>query len=208
MGSAGKMGGAKAPRPWYRQGLRLEGRGTADMALAAEPPLRSELFSADQMEQHGLRLASADRLTPRRVPERLLARLAANERLLVETCHLLTAAVTAKQRVTPAGEWLLDNAYLVAEQIRTARRHLPKGYSRELPSLATGHLRRPAARLWHRPGDHRPRRRTGRSRQPQPVRCGLPEGRPPAAWRVVGHPHHVATGSGRESTPGRGARCR
>jgi cellobiose phosphorylase len=90
------------------------------------------------MEQHGLRLASADRLTPRRAPERLLAQLAANERVLIETNHLLTAAVAAKQRVTPAGEWLLDNAYLVAEQIRTARRHLPKGYSRELPGLATG----------------------------------------------------------------------
>ena len=70
--------------------------------------------------------------------ERLLARLAANQRVLLDTCHLLTAAVTAKERVTPAGEWLLDNAYLIAEQIRTARRHLPKGYSRELPSLATG----------------------------------------------------------------------
>ena len=51
---------------------------------------------------------------------------------------MLAQAVTAKQRVTPAGEWLLDNAYLVEEQIRTARRHLPKGYSRELPSLAQG----------------------------------------------------------------------
>ena len=103
-----------------------------------EPPLRAELFSADQMEQHGVRLASADRLTPERVPERLLARLAANERVLIETCNLLTQAVAAKQRVTPAGEWLLDNAYLIAEQIRTARRHLPKGYSQELPSLAQG----------------------------------------------------------------------
>ena len=35
----------------------------------------------------------------------------------------------------PAGEWLLDNFYLIEEQIRTARRHLPRGYSRELPRL-------------------------------------------------------------------------
>ena len=167
MGPARKAVGTGSLTRWGRQGLslirvRLGRLGGAGQDLTGEGPLRAELFSADQMEQHGLRLASADRLTPGRVPERLLARLAANERVLVETCHLLTAAVTAKQRVTPAGEWLLDNAYLVAEQIRTARRHLPKGYSRELPSLADGHLRRPAARLWHRPGDHRPRRRTGR----------------------------------------------
>ncbi len=102
------------------------------------PPLRAELFSSDQMAQHGVRLAGTHRLAPRRVPDPLLARLAANEAVLVETCDQLTRAVTAKQRITPAGEWLLDNFYLVEEQIRTARRHLPKGYSRELPSLAGG----------------------------------------------------------------------
>jgi cyclic beta-1,2-glucan synthetase len=103
-----------------------------------EPPLRAELFSTEQMAQHGVRLASAHRLTPGRMPDQLLSRLAANEDVLIETCSRLTAAVAAKHRVTPAGEWLLDNFYLVEEQIRTARRHLPKGYSRELPSLAEG----------------------------------------------------------------------
>ena len=38
--------------------------------------------------------------------------------------------------MTPAAEWLLDNMYLIDEEIRTARRHLPRGYSRELPRLA------------------------------------------------------------------------
>ncbi|MGD8309033.1 MAG: cyclic beta 1-2 glucan synthetase, partial [Chromatiales bacterium] len=103
-----------------------------------EPPLRAELFSIDQMEQHGVRLASAHRLSPGREPEHLLARLAANEAVLLETCARLTASVASSQRITPAGEWLLDNFYLVEEQIRTARRHLPKGYSRELPGLAEG----------------------------------------------------------------------
>jgi cellobiose phosphorylase len=117
---------------------RLGGGGASGKTIGDEPPLRAELFSTDQMEQHGARLASAHRLTPRRVPDRLLSRLAANERVLIETCNLLTTAVAAKQRITPAGEWLLDNFYLIEEQIRTARRHLPKGYSRELPSLAAG----------------------------------------------------------------------
>src|SRR6185436_1782526 len=40
--------------------------------------------------------------------------------------------------VTPAAEWLLDNFYLIEEQIHTARRHLPRGYSRELPRLESG----------------------------------------------------------------------
>ena len=103
-----------------------------------ERPLRSELFSADQMEQHGRALAASHKLASRRAPDQLLARLAANEIVLVDVCNLLTAAVTAKRRITPAAEWLLDNFYLIEEQIRTAKRHLPKGYSLELPRLAQG----------------------------------------------------------------------
>ena len=103
-----------------------------------EPPLRSELFSADQMELHGKALAGSHQLASGRAPDQLLARLAANESVLAEVCNRLTAAVTAKHRITPAGEWLLDNFYLIEEQIRTAKRHLPKGYSRELPRLARG----------------------------------------------------------------------
>ena len=103
-----------------------------------EPPLRSELFSADQMAQHGHALATGHHLAAGRAQDRLLARLAANEAALVGVCELLTAEATAKHRVTPAGEWLLDNFYLIEEHIRTAERHLPKGYSRELPRLARG----------------------------------------------------------------------
>ena len=103
-----------------------------------EPPLRSELYSADQMEVHGGTLAGAHRLAARRAPDRLLARLAANERILTDVCERQAAAVAAGLRITPAAEWLLDNFYLIEEQVRTARRHLPKGYSRELPGLANG----------------------------------------------------------------------
>ncbi|TWO82302.1 GH36-type glycosyl hydrolase domain-containing protein [Denitratisoma oestradiolicum] len=90
------------------------------------------------MEQHGKALAASHELASGRGPDQLLARLAANENILVDICELLTTEVTAKRRITPAGEWLLDNFYLIEEQIRTAERHLPKGYSRELPRLANG----------------------------------------------------------------------
>ena len=116
------------------------------MAPDDEPPLRLELFSADQMAQHGKALAAAHRLAAGRAPDRLLARLAANENALVGVSKLLTEAVAEKRRISPAGEWLLDNFYLIEEQIRTARRHLPKGYSRELPRLENGIVGRSAGR--------------------------------------------------------------
>ena len=101
-------------------------------------PLRAELLSADQMKQHGRILAASHELALRWAPDRLLARLSENERILSETFRLLTQALTSDRHIVPAGEWLLDNFYLVEEQIRTARRHLPRGYSRELPRLSSG----------------------------------------------------------------------
>jgi cyclic beta-1,2-glucan synthetase len=117
---------------------RLRGIDRAQNYAGIEPPLRAELFSADQMEQHGQTLAGSHQLRPGRPRDRLLKRLAENEGVLIGACNLLTEAVKTKRRIAPAGEWLLDNFYLIEEQIRTARRHLPKGYSRELPRLLDG----------------------------------------------------------------------
>ena len=119
-------------------GANLRGNGLAKKFAGDEPPLRSELFSSDQMKQHGKTLAGSHKLGPQGLPDRLLTRLAENEGVLTGACNLLTAAVKANRRIAPAGEWLLDNFYLIEEQIRTARRHLPKGYSRELPRLLSG----------------------------------------------------------------------
>ncbi|TAJ54767.1 MAG: cyclic beta 1-2 glucan synthetase [Nevskiaceae bacterium] len=90
------------------------------------------------MELHGRVLASGHVLGPAHTSNPLLPRLDDNERRLIEARRLLAVAVKAKLPIAPAGEWLLDNFYLIDEQIRTARRHLPKGYSRELPQLALG----------------------------------------------------------------------
>jgi cyclic beta-1,2-glucan synthetase len=117
---------------------RLWPQNLAFETSLAEPPLRSELFSADQMEQHGRHLADSHALARRRAPDQLLPRLAANEEILRRVFEQLTEAVAAGRHVTPASEWLLDNFYLIEEQIRTAKRHLPKHYSRELPRLANG----------------------------------------------------------------------
>ncbi|NSL55077.1 cyclic beta 1-2 glucan synthetase [Uliginosibacterium sp. IMCC34675] len=87
------------------------------------------------MAVHGRGLAQSHTLAAGRAPDQLLGRLEENEAALIGVCSLLTRAVTAKRRITPAGGWLLDNFYLIEEQIRTARRHLPKGYSRGLPRL-------------------------------------------------------------------------
>ncbi|MGB8148167.1 MAG: hypothetical protein WCF00_07275, partial [Azonexus sp.] len=117
---------------------RLGFTGQSRRLPGEDAPLRAELYSADQMAQHGRALAATHRLASGNVTDRLLDRLAANENTLIGVCRRLTSVSTEKRRITPAGEWLLDNFYLIEEQIRTAKRHLPKGYSRELPRLASG----------------------------------------------------------------------
>ena len=124
--------------PLFRLRSCLLGSGLGKRYASDEPPLRSELFSADQMEQHGKTLAGSHELSPGGPQGRLLKRLAENSAVLIDVRNLLIEAVTANRRITPAGEWLLDNFYLIEEQIRTAKRHLPRGYSRELPRLLSG----------------------------------------------------------------------
>ncbi len=130
---------SESPRePLLRLGSYLTGGDLGRKYAGDDLPLRSELFSAEQMEQHGKTLAVSHQLSSGRPGDRLLTRLAKNEGLLIGVRGLLTEAVKANRRITPAGEWLLDNFYLIEEQIRTAKRHLPKGYSRELPRLLNG----------------------------------------------------------------------
>ncbi len=97
--------------------------------------LRTELFSLEQLKRHGLTLASRHHLAPSPGPDRLLPRLADNARVLMAAYDIVTAA-TPGHRIVPAEAWLLDNFYLIEQQIALARRHLPRGYSRKLPCLA------------------------------------------------------------------------
>jgi cellobiose phosphorylase len=102
-----------------------------------EAPLRAELFGIEQLVRHAKALAASHQLVTRRPSNRLLARLDQNEQIL-RAYNRATQAVDQTRRVTHAAEWLLDNFYLIEEQIQMARRHLPRGYSRELPRVRAG----------------------------------------------------------------------
>lgn len=104
------------------------------------PPLRAELFSTEQMQQHARQLALNHSVTNRQSPELLLKELSDNEKILYKVNELLQRNVKEKKSISPAAEWLLDNFYLIEDQIRTAKRYLPKGYSKGLPKLSNGTL--------------------------------------------------------------------
>src|SRR5271168_3747072 len=108
-----------------------------------ESPLRAEIFGVEQLQIHAKVVAGWHKLAeiPRR--DKLLSRLAENEQVLLDAYERVSAVASKGQVISPGGEWLIDNFYLIEEQIRTAQRHFPRTYSRQLPQLRNG----PAAGL-------------------------------------------------------------
>ena len=104
---------------------------------ASENSLRAELFSSAQMERFGKKLARSHKLSADKLPYYLLKRLSDNEAIITQNCYALNAG--KKASIMPAGEWLLDNYYLIEEQIRLVRQHLPKNFGKGLPALASPH---------------------------------------------------------------------
>src|SRR5665213_1920208 len=100
-------------------------RSKTSFESLAEPPIPAEIFSADQMERHGITLALSHQLTQKAVPDILLGRLSESEANLIKSYEILAKKTEENDGFSPAREWLLDNFYLIQEQINTIRRHLP-----------------------------------------------------------------------------------
>ncbi len=112
--------------------------GDFNLKVGQEEPFRSELYSSAQMERHAKVVARSHKLLKRNVSDSLLKRLGENETTLLKVRDLLAESIRSGQPITPGAEWLLDNFYLIEEQVAIARKHLPKGYSEDLPYLENG----------------------------------------------------------------------
>jgi hypothetical protein len=79
------------------------------------------------------REAVSTRRATRKRGDALLERFEENVRLLNAAHHEVRLASAGGATLSPGGAWLVDNYYLVQEQVRMARLHLPRKYSQELP---------------------------------------------------------------------------
>jgi cyclic beta-1,2-glucan synthetase len=106
-----------------------------------EDPIRSELFGIERLEQHAASLAAAQHVISGTGPQRhLLPRVEENGRVLRDANRAVAEALREERWITPAAEWLVDNFFVVDEQLREIRDDLPVGFYRELPKLAVGPL--------------------------------------------------------------------
>ena len=108
----------------------------------SEEPIRAELLSVERLEHHAESLAATQAVDPQIKRGRPLApRVFENGRVLLESYTALARAIQQEHTVTPAAEWLLDNFYIVEEQLRDIRADLPPGFYRKLPKLSSGEMR-------------------------------------------------------------------
>lgn len=84
---------------------------------AAEDPIRFELYNFDQMKTHARIVARSHKIIKGKQRDKLLNRLGDNQKTLVEVRNLLVESIQSGQAITPAAEWLLDNFYLIEEQM-------------------------------------------------------------------------------------------
>ncbi|HEY3745666.1 MAG TPA: hypothetical protein VGL17_05455, partial [Gemmatimonadaceae bacterium] len=137
------MATAIPPRSATERILQLFRRSDdgADRKLVG--PIRGEVFGADRLAKHARSIARKHKLLPpkkQRGHGPLLERLDDTRVVLEEIRDRLSEAAERQVDISPAGEWLLDNSYIVQEHIREIRTNLPGGYYQELPKLATGML--------------------------------------------------------------------
>ena len=105
-----------------------------------EQPIRSEIFGAARFAQHGHSLARAHHAQVKGRTAPFFPRLHDNIHVLQESHAFIAQQDSAGHHISPAGEWLLDNFYVVKAQVQEVHEGLPRTYFRDLPVLVEKHL--------------------------------------------------------------------
>ena len=91
-------------------------------------PIRGEVLGVDRLAERARAVARQEKIgppPPRRGPGPLLRRLDDTRLVLKEIQHALSDAAAHGIDISSAGEWFLDNYYIVQEHMREVRTALP-----------------------------------------------------------------------------------
>ncbi len=102
---------------------------------AHEEPLRLPLLAIEQLGTLAYQMGRSHSIATGRSSDWLINRLRENEIIITQTHDLITDAAAKHQPISPASEWLIDNFYVVQEQIHLITQHFPRGYCRQLPHI-------------------------------------------------------------------------
>jgi len=100
---------------------------------------RGTSLTEEILEDHARTIAREHSVSSKRnVTNWPLVRMNDNYNSILSVCKSLNEDVIQKRTVPPAAEWLLDNFYIVEEQVKSIRRDLTKKEYYNLPVLSKG----------------------------------------------------------------------
>jgi len=86
------------------------------------------------LQEHARRLAAENLTAPEgRRNAGLLERLRHDGRWIHQACSDLSGAAALEQRTTPVGEWILDNEYVIEDNVQSVLQNLSRRFCRALP---------------------------------------------------------------------------
>ena len=103
-----------------------------------DSPLRGEPFSAEHLREFAPQLARSQTAERQRGDRQLADRFQDNCRYIGTAYRTITAGGRRGEPIGADAEWLVDNYYVVEEQLREIREDLPRSFYRELPKLKGG----------------------------------------------------------------------
>jgi cyclic beta-1,2-glucan synthetase len=106
--------------------------------LQLDSPLRGEPFSAEHLWSYAEGLAAAQIVRRGGADRRLVDRFESNSRFIAAAYRAISESIRDGEPLAADAEWLVDNYYVVEDQLREIREDLPRNYYLELPKLASG----------------------------------------------------------------------
>lgn len=91
--------------------------------------------SLSQLSHYAVTLAGLHRVTAKAGKPLLIKRLDDNVKVLNQAYEIISEAIMTNRRITSTDEWLVDNYWMINEQIHMAKKHLPPGFAKEMPKL-------------------------------------------------------------------------
>lgn len=96
-------------------------------------------FNKQHLEQEVRKLASEQVVTLSKKPlQKIDPILNSSREVLIDTYRELASAAKKQKEISTAGEWLIDNFYIIQEQIVELKEDLPYTYYEKLPRLSEG----------------------------------------------------------------------
>jgi len=104
--------------------------------------IRDALLNADELEAYAIEIAYDHAVSKKlKFFNWPVPRLNENYRYILSVYKSLNEDIKREIGTTPAAEWLLDNFYIIEEQVKSVRKDLSKEYYSKLPMLSSGPLK-------------------------------------------------------------------